>query len=123
MLRIYIAGPYTAPTPADVDRNILAARDVQAHLLRMGHAPLCPHSMTARFERDYPDISYEAYLRTDLAWVEVCEAMFMLPGWAQSAGSRREHDRALERGIMIFYSLGEVPPMLRVTGGDNGGRH
>lgn len=109
MLRIYIAGPYRAATPSDVDRNILAARDVQAELLRMGHAPLCPHSLTAQFERDYPDIEDAAYLETDLAWVDVSEAMFMLPGWEFSRGSCCELDRAEELGLPVYYSLDEVP--------------
>lgn len=109
MLRVYIAGPYTADTPADVDRNIINARDVQAELLRMGHAPLCPHSMTARFERDYPDIDYTAYLNTDLAWVEVSDAILMLPGWEDSNGSCGEHEFAQQIGIPVYYSMNEVP--------------
>jgi hypothetical protein len=109
MLRIYIAGPYRAATPSEVDRNIITARDVQAELLRMGHAPFCPHSMTARFERDYPDLPDEAYLETDLVWVEVSDAMLMLPGWEQSSGSRAEEEFALDTGLPVYYSLQEVP--------------
>lgn len=114
-MRIYIAGPYTAMRPSDVDRNIITARDAQAELFRMGHTPLCPHSMTARFERDYPDISYEVYINTDLEWLKLCDAILMLPGWKGSKGSIKEHQFAIDNGIEVYYSLKEVPVGDRVV--------
>lgn len=108
-MRVYIAGPYTALRSSDVDRNILTARDAQAELYRMGHTPLCPHSMTAGFERDYPDIEYNVYIETDLEWLKLCDAILMLPGWEDSNGSIKEHQFAIDNGIEVYYSLDDVP--------------
>jgi len=110
-LRIYIAGPYRATTPEEVDANIRVARDAMAELLRMGHIPFCPHSMTAAFERDYPDIPDQAYLQTDLDWLRVCHAILLLPRWDKSAGTTAEVDEAERRGLIVYMSLAEVPPV------------
>ena len=41
-------------------------------------------------------LAYEQYMTIDLAMVEVCDVIVMLPGWNNSNGARREHKRALE---------------------------
>ena len=109
MRRIYIAGPYRAATPSDVDRNILQAREAQAELLRRGHAPFCPHAMTAQFERSFPDIPDECYLESDKLWLRQCEALVLLPGWEKSEGARGEVALAEELGLVVFMSASEVP--------------
>lgn len=108
-MRIYIAGPYRAKTPSDVDRNILVAREAMAKLLVLGHTPFCPHSMTAGFEHDFPEIDDEVYLRTDLEWVFLCDAILMLPGWENSSGSRAELEAARGAGLKLFFSVTDVP--------------
>jgi hypothetical protein len=42
-MRIYVAGPYTAPTPEAVQKNVDEAMAIGAALLTMGHNPLVPH--------------------------------------------------------------------------------
>lgn len=106
--KVYIAGPYTACTPDDTDRNIEAARKVLADLFRAGYTPFCPHSMTARFERDYPDIDYQVYVDTDLEWLKVCDYIYLLPGWERSAGSLGELRLALATGIRVFNPDGLI---------------
>jgi len=103
-MRVYIAGPYRADTPEGVDVNIAMAREAMALLLQAGHTPFCPHSMTARFERDYPNIPDDRYLETDLEWLRFCDGILMLPGWQQSSGSRREFELAREMGLDLFQA-------------------
>ena len=107
-MRIYIAGPYRAATPKLVDANIKQARDAFAELLRLGHTALCPHSMTARFERDYPDILDARYLETDLEWLRLCDAILLLPGWEDSSGSRAELDLAKRMGLLVFTNAADT---------------
>lgn len=109
--RIYIAGPYRAPTVEEVDANIRRARDAEAELFRRGHCPLCPHSNTARFERDYPDIPDDAYLTADLAWLIVSHSILMLPGWQDSSGASIEYEAACKLKLKVYYSLDEVPSL------------
>ena len=119
-LRIYIAGPYRASTASEVDANINRARDAMAQLLRMGHTPFCPHSMTARFERDYPDIPDDVYLTTDIEWLGCCDAVLRLPGWENSSGTRAELREAATMGHTIYTSIERVP-MIDGNGGPDGG--
>ena len=108
-MRIYIAGPYTAPTADEQGKNIERARDAAAELYRKGHVPFSPHTMTAWFDHSYPDIPRKHYLETDLEWLELCDAILMLPGWQLSNGACAEHKLAESLGLQIFYSLDEVP--------------
>lgn len=108
-LRIYIAGPYRADTPEQVDADIEVARQTMAALYRLGHVPFCPHSMTARFERDFPEFPNDLYLATDLVWLRFCDAILMLPRWAQSTGARVELALASRLGLQEFFGTEAVP--------------
>ena len=107
--RVYVAGPYRADTPEQVNAHILQARDAAAALYRLGYSPFTPHSMTARFERDYPDLPDELYLETLLDWLPFCHAILLLPGWESSTGTLAEHKRATELDLHVFWSLEETP--------------
>ena len=109
MARIYIAGPYSSDSTFGQQANIDAARGAAIALYRMGHTPFCPHTMTAWFDRLAPDIPGEVYLRTGIEWLRLCEAVLMLPGWEQSAGSRAEYAEARERGLWVYVSIEEIP--------------
>lgn len=111
-MRIYIAGPYRAKMPTDVDRNILVAREAMADLFRLGHTPFCPHAMTAGFEHDFPDIDDGVYLRTDLEWLDLCDAILMLPGWERSTGACAELEYARSERKDIYFSANDVPRRL-----------
>lgn len=107
--RIYIAGPYTADSEEQKQANIKQARDAGAELYRKGWAPFIPHSMTADFEIEYPDISYEVYIETDTEWLHLCNAILMLPGSASSKGAVSELAEAIRWGLVEYYSLEDVP--------------
>lgn len=105
MRKVYIAGPYRADTPLGVDRNIMVAREAMAALLEMGYAPFCPHAMTAHFEHDFPAIPDEVYLRTDMEWLRLCDAVLMLPGWEKSSGAKAEAAEATRLDIPVYCDL------------------
>lgn len=108
-MRIYISGPYTHPNRQIVEYNILRARDACAEVMRRGHIPFCPHTMFAHFEDHYPDISYASYLRADLEWLSLCDAILVLYGWEASKGSVIEHNTAVSAGIRVYYSINDIP--------------
>lgn len=109
-MRIYIAGPYEGSDRFAVSANIQQARQAMVDLLRLGHSPFCPHTMTAHLEYYAPDIPRETYLRTDLDWLAVCAALLLLPGWEESGGACEEKRVAEELGLQVFESLADVPP-------------
>lgn len=100
--RVYIAGPYSGDCAEEVDSNIAAAREALADLFRKGYVPFCPHTMTAEFERRYPDIPYETYIETDLEWLRHCDYIYLLPRWEKSRGSLGELEEALRLGIKVL---------------------
>ena len=97
-MRVYVAGPYTGADPAV---NVRAAILVGARLLDAGHVPFIPH--LTHFWHLVSPRPYEDWMQLDMAWIEVCEAMFRIPG--ESAGADREVARAKELGIPVFHDL------------------
>ena len=106
-LIIYTAGPYRAATPEGVQANIARAAQYAGAILRRGHTPLCPHTMTAGY--DYPDVPPAVYLATDLDLLRKCHAIFLLPGWEDSFGSRAELREAQALGLVVFRDLADLP--------------
>jgi hypothetical protein len=113
-LRIYIAGPYRADTVAQRDRNITQARLAAAELLRRGHAPFCPHTMTAEFDDHFPDLPDTCYLVADLDWLTVAHAVLILPGWTMSEGTLAEKAAAERLGLPLYYRIEDVPSLEEV---------
>jgi nucleoside 2-deoxyribosyltransferase len=108
-MRIYIAGPIRAKTLALEKANIERARDACADLILIGHAPFCPHTHTENFGRLYPAITYEDYMRMDLQWLDLCDAVLMLPGWKQSQGAKLEYLYAAKLGLPIYTDVIDIP--------------
>lgn len=99
-MRVYVAGPYTKGDPCV---NTKAAIDVGNELLDEGHEPFVPH--LSHFWHTVSPRPYEDWLRLDLAFVKVCQAVIRLPG--ESKGADREVDTALAFGIPFFRSVPE----------------
>jgi hypothetical protein len=110
-LKIYIAGPYTAETEIERVKNVNAAIDASFVLFSQGHYPYIPHlthfidqrARQVKFKMEWRD-----YIRWDLVWLEVCDALLYL---ASSRGADLELRAARESGKQIFYSLEEIPPL------------
>jgi len=109
--RIYISGPYAADPPKKRDLHIQRAREAAAILLRKGHWPFCPHTMTAHFDEYFPDIPPMVYLAADLAWIPLCHSMLMLHGWRYSKGATAEHKAAERLGLTIYDDIRQVPQL------------
>jgi len=99
-MRVYVSGPYSS----DVTAGTRVAMEAAHILMDMGHAPFCPHlSHFLDMQRHRP---YEDWLKLDLAWVDVCDAVLRLPG--KSSGADRECARAEKLGIPVYYDYGEL---------------
>lgn len=98
---VYIAGPYTKPSPA---HNVNRATDAGDALLAAGLVPFIPH-LYLLWDTISPK-PYESWLALDFHWLEKCDCVLRLPG--ESAGSDREEDHARSKGIEVFYSVTDV---------------
>ncbi len=108
--RVYVAGPYTKGDVAVNVRDAVLAADF---LFTLGCMPYVPHlSHFWHLVRPRP---YEDWLRLDIEWLEVCDALVRLPG--ESSGADGEIKRAVQLGIPVFYSLGEFRKALDASMG------
>ncbi len=101
MKLLYIAGPYSAPTPDGIAKNIAAARAVAIALWERGYAVFCPHLNSANMEQDCR-ATYEDFIAGDLLILSRCDAVVLLPGWKDSPGAMREVGRACALDIPYY---------------------
>lgn len=100
---VYISGKYSG----DIENNIRVARQYAIQVWERGYTALCPHLNTVNFERDCT-CEYNDYIMGDLALLEFCDIILMLPDWQSSTGAKIEHDFASKKGLKIIYSLEEL---------------
>lgn len=95
-MRIYISGPITGKTWADI-----AATFVEAHqkLEEAGHNVIDPSEIM------HWGLTWESYMRIAITILENKEvdAVLMLKGWRESKGAVIERQWAVTHGIPIVY--------------------
>lgn len=96
MMRVYIAGPHTAPDPIANTGRALA---VFNELLDLGYMPFCPHLMTSLAHMVQPR-DYETWMGWCFGWVAQCQVVLVL---GDSPGTRREIGLAQKLGIPVIW--------------------
>lgn len=96
--KVYIASPYTK---GDVEQNVKAQIDCAQRLYEAGVLPFAP--LLFHFHHQIHPRTYEAWMETDLAWLEACDFLIRLEG--ESEGADREVKRAQELGMPIFHTI------------------
>jgi hypothetical protein len=113
-LRIYVAGPYTAPTSSKLEENTKRAIDAGIALLHKGHTPFIPHLthyVDLRAQERGITISWDEYIKWDTEWLDACDALLYL---GSSKGADLELEHAKAAGKQVFMSVEDVP-----TAGEN----
>ena len=106
---IAVAGPYSADTPEQRQRNLDAMNEAAASVMKLGHIPVigvnaalpvveCLGSEANR---------YEAIMATSLALVDKCDAILVI---GESAGVNRERDLVKAKGLPIYWDVNDIPP-------------
>jgi len=105
---IYVAGPYRASTKKEIQENIQKAKETSFDIIRAGHYPVCPHTMTQGWCKE-GDFDIETILQCDFEIVKKCDALLLLPGWERSEGACREKELAETFKKPIYYKVEEIP--------------
>lgn len=112
-LRIYVAGPYSAPTLVQRDAHTMRAVEIAAAIMAKGHDVFCPHAATHPIDVYAADEGiakgdwYERWMRLDFGIIRRwANALYLIDS---SPGSDREHELARSLGYRIFTSLDQVP--------------
>lgn len=102
MKACYIAGPYRAPTPYAVERNIRAAEAMILPVADLGLVPVVPHLMFRSHDGALPDAWF---LAATLEIMRRCDAVLLLPTWQESSGAMAERNEAIRIGLPVFDSM------------------
>jgi len=98
--QVYIAGPYRAKTPWDVEQNIRRAEAVAMIVAKHGAYPVCPHTNTRGwFESVQPG---GFWLEATLELMRRCDAVVLVEGWTESVGAKAEWVEADKMKLPIF---------------------
>jgi len=108
MIKIaYIAGPYSAPSLAEVQSNIDAAEAVGKEMLLLhDFAPVIPHRITGFWDNDsqFSHLHHGDWMhKVCLPLLGKCDVIVMCSGWQDSPGSVMEHQFATFHGKEIYY--------------------
>lgn len=107
---VFVSGRISAPTMVEYHRNIEHADKVALKLRKRGYAVFCPHKnsewQSGALRRD-PEEDFEEWMIRDMEILSRCDMVYMLKGWRQSRGSKREYQKAKELGKEILFEEDE----------------
>ncbi len=106
MKKVYIASPYTV---GDAGINVRHSMEAYNLILDAGGLPFSP--LHSHFQHIYFPRSYEEWLNIDLAWLEICDCVWRLPG--ESKGADIETGRARFLGLPVFFDLLDVEHFIK----------
>lgn len=96
---VYVAGPYRAKTPWEIEQNVRKAEKIALRIWKTGNVAICPHAMTRFYQGSAPDL---VFCEGTLELLRRCDAAFFLPGWKISRGSQDEFNEAFKLRIPTF---------------------
>lgn len=110
MKRVYVAGPYSADNVLDVLGNLQRGIRMSVRVMLAGYAPFCPwlDFLFCLLLREGESLSVPQFYAYSLAWLEVSDAVLVLPKFEKSKGTLAEIARAEELGIPVYCSLEEL---------------
>jgi hypothetical protein len=95
---IYVAGPYSAKSPEQIEDNVRRAIDLGEELLKFGVVPFIPH--LTHFWDKYSSKTHDEWLTIDLVVLEKCDGLIRLPG--NSVGADIEVEFCRQKEIPFF---------------------
>jgi hypothetical protein len=104
MACIYIAGPYSGEDGWEIACNVHRAEALAREVVRLGAAPITPHSIGARMAGTE---TYEFWCLATMEMMRRCDAVMFTVGWEMSKGARGEHREATRLQMPCFFDIAE----------------
>lgn len=110
MKRIYIAGAMSNSDCVEFLMNLNRGIRASVKLVLKGYAVFSPFIDFQYFLnlRKDEEITGKMIKDNSTAWLEVSDAVLVLPNWENSKGTIAEIARAKELNIPVFYSMEEL---------------
>ena len=104
---IAVAGPYSADTSEQRQRNLDAMNEAAAAVMVRGHIPVIGVNAALPVVKCLRTGTnqYEAIMAISLALVDKCEAILMI---GESAGANRERDLIKGKGLPVYRDVSEI---------------
>lgn len=103
MKRIYVAGKLNSDACGyikNIHQMIIWAEKVR----KLGFAVFVP-GLDFLQGLVFGNWEYQDYFNNSQSWLDASDAIFLVPGWETSEGSKREIQRAKEHNIPVFTDL------------------
>ena len=110
MKRVYVAGSYSADNVLKVFENMRIGIRVSTEIFLAGFAPFVPW-LDYHFSlmlREGEKVTLQMFYNYSLAWLEVSDAVLVLPNSENSKGTQAEILHAALLEIPIFYRLEDL---------------
>lgn len=108
----YVAGPYTANTQKEIDKNVEIARQMSAELWRMQIPNICPHMNCLGFEEPHWGINPQYFYPGTVTMLNRCNFMILAnpdtEANMKSKGTVGEIHHCLELEIPLFKTIEEL---------------
>jgi hypothetical protein len=108
---VYISGPMTPKHGFTAEQNVAEGVKTYIEVLKLGFPAFCPH-LSGLFPSAWTDIRWETWIDYDLAVIERCTHVLMMPRWIESVGAVKEREFAIERKKPIAFSTPELIAMI-----------
>lgn len=93
MMKVYISGKITGTTD-------YMERFERAEKALSNNVVINPAKVNAQLPTD---TTWDEYMRMSMTMLRMCNAIYMLSGWKDSAGARMEYDYAVEHNYKIIF--------------------
>jgi hypothetical protein len=106
-MKIAVAGPYSAETAVQRQKNLEALNKAAAAIYKKGHIPVIGvNAALPVLEQSQVNDPYKLIMDISLAVVESCDALLLI---AESTGANRERDLILSKGLPVYYKIEDIP--------------
>jgi len=104
---IAVAGPYSAATHEQRQRNLDLLNEAAATIFKLGHIPFIGVNAALPIVEylDTESDRYEAMMTISLTLVDKCDAILMI---ASSPGANRERDLVKAKGLPVYENVEDI---------------
>ena len=105
---IAVAGPYSADSNEQRQRNLDSLNEAAAVIFELGHIPVIGVNAALPIVECLGADSdrYEAMMMISLALIDKCDAILMI---GNSPGANRERDLIKSKGLPVYEDVNDIP--------------